>query len=221
VRCRVPLEVELIGSVGAPLARRVRGHLLDEGKIVAGDVAVLRSFLLIHEDDLGTESSHHLRAFFRIAGAHHRDERVTGHRADDREAGAGVPARELHDGLAGHESAARLGVADHAQRDAVLLRPTGVQVLELREDPTVEVTGDPRQLDEWRPPDRIEHRRPDRFSGLDPSVCRHVRLSSVGHHEPLQHRPSNRPCRPWLRSLVRTDQRRYPPRRWTRARPRT
>jgi len=41
------------------------------------------------------------------------------------------------------------------------LGPAGIQVVELGEDPAVELAGDAGQLDERRVPDRIEYRRPD------------------------------------------------------------
>src|SRR5699024_489019 len=71
----------------------------------------------------------------------------------------GVAGGRLHDGAAGSQLAALLGRLDHAQRDTVLDRPTGVEVFDLgqhRRCVRAEFPGDLPQADERGVPDQID-----------------------------------------------------------------
>src|SRR5262249_18108563 len=73
------------------------------------------------------------------------------HRADEREADAGVPAGRLDDrALAGVNVAGGLGRLDHRQRDAVLHRAAGIALLALAPELGVLGADEPRQPDERR-----------------------------------------------------------------------
>ena len=174
---------------------------------MSGYVTRPRAFLLMHEHDLGAERSHHLGALRRVALGHHRHERMTGHRAHDRQPRPRVAARELHDRLAGPQVTAPLGVLDHRGKHPVLLRAARVQVVELGEHPAVETAGDAPQLDEGRVPDRGENggARLPKVSPppRSPDIARS--LSSVGTSErPIHRAGSSRPRHTLARMQRRT-----------------
>jgi nicotinamide-nucleotide amidase len=153
-------EVELIGPEGVPLHRHGRRHCLHPRQVVAGDVASRRPGRLVDEHHLGTEGLHHGGALVGVAARHDGDEGVAGDGAHDGEAGSRVAAGELHHRLARPEPAVAGGVLDHAPGDAVLLRPTGVQVVELGQDAT-RAGMQPPQLDQRGGADRVQHRIED------------------------------------------------------------
>jgi hypothetical protein len=64
---------------------------------------------------------------------HHEDAAIALRGRRDREPDAGVSGRRLHDRPAGLELAVPLCRLEHGEADAVLHRPAGVEVLELRE----------------------------------------------------------------------------------------
>jgi hypothetical protein len=139
----IAVEVELVGAEGPPLGGDPRRSFLNQGEILAGDVAHPRTLLLVHELHLGAEGAHHLGALGGVAGGHDRDERVARHGTHDRQARPRVPARQLHDRLAWPQLTAPLGILDHPECDPVLLGAARVQVVELGQDATVEAAGDP------------------------------------------------------------------------------
>jgi hypothetical protein len=88
---------------------------------------------------------------------------VPAHGADDGEAGAGVAARQLDNGLPGPKLAGCMGIVDDLPRDPILLREPGIEVFELGEDAPASPRAQPDEFDDRRPADDIDYRRRDRL----------------------------------------------------------
>ena len=90
----------------------------------------------------------------------HEDRLVAALLGDQREADAGVAAGRLDDGAPGLEQALALGRIDHADGDAVLHGPAGIDVLDLGEHLGAalgnDARGDPAQPHERRVADEVE-----------------------------------------------------------------
>jgi hypothetical protein len=75
----------------------------------------------------GTEETQHLAPFDTEAFGHRDDQRIALGRTDHRQSNARIAARCFHDGLAGLELAAALGIFDHGQRHTVFDRANRVE----------------------------------------------------------------------------------------------
>ena len=149
---------ELVGAERAPLdGERLRASL-HEGQVVPGHLPGRESAGLGHQDDLGAQGPHHARSLAAVALRHHGHERMPAHGAHDRQARPRVAARELNDRLTRSELAGRRCFVDDLPRDAILLREAGVEVLELRDDPTRQAPRHPGEIDDGRVSDRLDDR---------------------------------------------------------------
>ena len=109
------------------------------------------------DDDLGAVGAQHVDLVGRDLVRAHEDALVALLLGHDRQPDAGVAGRRLDDGAAGLERAGALGGLDHAQRDAVLDRPAGVEVLDLGQHGGPQPPGDAVQLHQRRPADQVDH----------------------------------------------------------------
>lgn len=128
VRARVVRVGVLVGLPGT-------GRLADQA---VGDVVVRVRVLGVNgrraDDDLRAVRPHDVDLVRGHLVRAHEDALVALLLGDDGQADARVAAGRLHDRAAGLEFAALLGGLDHAQRDAVLHRPAGVEVLDFGQD---------------------------------------------------------------------------------------
>src|SRR5690606_33831708 len=83
------------------------------------------------QDDLGAIGAHELAALDREGLGHGGDEAVAARGADHGEGHAGVARGRLDHGVAGLEQAARFGVEDDGERQAVLDRAAGIEGFDL------------------------------------------------------------------------------------------
>ena len=107
------------------------------------------------DDDLGAVGLEHVALVLADLVRAHEDAVVALALGDQGQADAGVAGRRLDDGAAGLERAGGLGGLDHPQRDAVLHRPAGVQVLDLGQHRGGDALGDVVELDERRVADEV------------------------------------------------------------------
>ena len=148
VGARVGLVAVLVGHVVGGVGL---GHLerqLDRAVRALGALGV---------DDLGAEHAQQLGALLGDVVGHHDLQRVALAAADHRQRDAGVAGGRLEDRLAGLDRALGLGGLDHRLRDPVLDRAGRVAALELGEDPHAGLRRQPRQLDQRRVADRLDH----------------------------------------------------------------
>ncbi len=152
VRLRVPGIRVLVGLVRA-------GDLLGEpvgDEVVAlGRVGVDRGRA---DDDVGAERAQERDLLGRDLVGDDEDHPVALDRGGEREADAGVAGGRLDDRSARLQRSVALGVLDHAERDPVLVRAPGVQVLELREQRRAELAADVLEADDRRRADQVEQR---------------------------------------------------------------
>ncbi len=108
-------------------------------------------------DDLGPVGLEHVTLVLAHLVGADEDAGVAAALGDEREPDAGVAARRLDDGAARLQQPVALGGLDHAQRDAVLDRASGVEVLDLREDRAAHprVLDDGAELDEGGVADEV------------------------------------------------------------------
>jgi hypothetical protein len=125
VHVHVGRVLELLRHPGA----RRRGNDL----LRLGDRA-LHALLARCQLEPGAIGQHQAPALDAHAVGHDQDQRVALDRRHHRQADAGVARGRLDDGATGFQQAARLGVLDHGQRDAVLDRTARVGALGLDPD---------------------------------------------------------------------------------------
>ena len=169
---------------------RVVELLRQEGALRGGDFARLRDgslHLLLgrREDDARSERLEKLPALEAHALRHREHAAVPLHRADQREADAGVAARRLHDRASRQQLPRARGFLDHGHADAVLHRPAGIRLLHLGPDGRARLGSDAADLDQRSVPDELEH-------ALDNEKTRALAdfLFRIGRH----HQSSLSPC---------------------------
>jgi hypothetical protein len=136
------LRDEAAGGLGGQRARAADGAL---HALLGRDVL-----------DAPAERLHNLHLLARVAFRHAEHDAVAARRADEREPDAGVAGGRLHDGRAGFEDAAPLGVEDHPERRAVFDRPARVHVFELGEQVGRGRRREPRETQQRRPAHQLK-----------------------------------------------------------------
>ena len=163
MRAEISRQPELVRAECPALRHDPLRLLLDPLQIFARDLPGLGAGHLIHQDDLGPQGPHHARPLRGIPLRHDGDEGIALDPAHDRQAGAGVPAGQLHHGLPRSEQAVRLRVLDDLAGDPVLLGEPRVEMIQLGQDGAVQVSGEPGQPDERRIADRLDRRAEHAF----------------------------------------------------------
>ena len=135
-------------------ARDLLGEPVRDRVVALGRVRVDRRR---RDDDLGAVRAQHRDLLLAHLVGHHEDAAVAAERRGDRETDAGVSRGRLDDRPARAQPPVLLGRLDHREPDAVLHRAAGVQVLELREELSRDVTTQPREPHDRRVPDELEH----------------------------------------------------------------
>ncbi len=152
VRARV---VRVGVLVRLPGARRL-------GDQPVGDVVVRVRVLGVDggraDDDLGSVCAQHVDLVRGHLVRADEDALVALLLGDDGEPDARVPTGRLDDRAAGLQLPALLGRLDHAQRDAVLHRPAGVEVLDLGQDGRLDTCRDVAQPHQRGVADKTDHR---------------------------------------------------------------
>ena len=153
VRVRVRRVRVLVGLVraGDLLGEPVRDGVVALGRLGRDRVRT--------DDHLGAVRAQERDLLLAHLVGHDEDAAVALERRRDREAGAGVAGRRLHDRPAGLELPLPLRRLDHRDPDPVLDRAAGVQVLELDHDRRGPCGDDPLQPDERRVADELEDGR--------------------------------------------------------------
>ena len=155
----VPPVQELIGAKRPTLSHQLPSGLLHQLKISTRHLSRNRIGQLIHQDDFGSQRHHHARPLPRVALGHDRHEGIALEAADDGQAGPRVPAGEFDHRLTRADLAAGFGIFDDLPRDPVLLGKTRIEVVQLGQDPAIDIAGDPQQLDQGRLADGLYGRR--------------------------------------------------------------
>ena len=126
-------------------------------EIGARDLTRRRAGQLVHQHNFGAQRPHHARSLLRVPARHHGHEVIALDRADNGEPRARIAAGELHHGLSRTQLAAGLRIFDHPQGHAVLLRESGMQVVELDQQPPGQPSRQTCKLDDRRIADRAQH----------------------------------------------------------------
>ncbi len=152
VRLRVRLVRVLVGLeatgdlLGQPVRDRVvalRGVVLDRGG---------------RDHDFGAVGPQHRDLLLAHLVGHHEDAAIAARRRRDREPDARVTGGWLDDRAAGAKLSLALGRVDHREADPILVRTTGVEVFELREEPGLDVAADPVEANDRGRTDELEQR---------------------------------------------------------------
>ena len=152
VGVRVALVRVLVGLVPA-------GDLL--GEPVGDEVVALGRVRLDRgraDHDLGAESAQQRDLLRGDLVGDDEDHLVALDRGRECEADARVPGGRLDDRPAGLQPAVLLGAPDHRERNPVLVRPAGIEVLELREQGRRELGADVLEPDDRGRADEVEQR---------------------------------------------------------------
>jgi hypothetical protein len=134
VRVEIAVVAKLIRMPRAAFRGEALGFPFDELHILAGDLPGHGVGSLIDEHHLRAQRLHHAGAFDAVTPAHHGDERMPQHAADDRQTGARVAAGQLNDRLTGLEFAGPQRIFDHLSGDAVFFGEARVEQFHLGDD---------------------------------------------------------------------------------------
>ena len=107
---------------------------LDQLKVRAGDFARDGRRILIHQNHLRPECRHHLGSLHGVSLRHDSHERITAGSADDGQTGSSVAAGQFYDGLPGRKFTCLFGIVHYLEGNAVFLRKTRIEVLQLGEN---------------------------------------------------------------------------------------
>ena len=110
----------------------------------------------VHLNQLGAERAHGILLFLALGARHHDHGPVTQRVAHDGQANTRIARGAFDDHAAGLQPAGFLGVADHAERRAILHRLAGVQEFGLPIDIGAGQLGGFPQLDQRGPADRFD-----------------------------------------------------------------
>ena len=138
----VSIADELVGSESRAFKGDLRGTRFHEFKVSTGYSSSRAAGRLIHQHDLSTERTHHVRTLGGVAARHDSYEGIALYGADDGKTRAHVATRQLDHGLAGAKCSRSLGCLDDPERRPVLLREPGIQIIELEEYSSRESLGD-------------------------------------------------------------------------------
>src|SRR6185437_11606469 len=155
----VALLMELVGTEGASLLCKAFRLSTDKFQIAARYLSWDRARQLIDQDHLCSESTHHPRTLFGIAPGHHGNERVTPYTANDGQPRSHISRCKFEHGLPRAQRALLLCRFDDAASGAILLRESGIKIIELCQDRTFYTVGSRKAI---QPNQR---RVPDSFNG--------------------------------------------------------
>ena len=144
--------VRLVAVLVGHVVRGIGGCHLE--RQLDGAIGALRP---LRVDDLGAEHAQQLGPLLGHVVGHHHLDRIALAPADHRQRDAGVARGRLEDRLPRLDRPLGLGGLDHRLRDPVLDRAGRVAALELGEDPHARLRREPRQLDQRRVADRLDH----------------------------------------------------------------